>query len=413
MKKELNIEYFIILIVYSVFIILIACQNKVQPEEIKLNEIQLVHCNVDTAHSYMVYLPSNYNSSKKYPVIFCFDPHARGNKPVDSLKYIAEELDYIIIGSNIVRNGLKDVNRAIEILFNEALNNYSIDSKRIYTFGFSGGGRVATSVALQNNMINGAISCGAGFPNIDYKQISHNLNFYGIIGNKDFNYLELIESRNLQNISKHNTYIDIFNGGHSWPPQNTLRDAVLWLEFNAMRNKQIPKNKTLINTFYEKIEDSYNKLLLNESIDEAGLALNKGIFFLKKLKNVKYFEKELVKLEERKEFKEFNRKREVIYQQEKQLRQAYWFAFQEMDLNWWQNEINKLNDAKDTNQEEIKINMYNRLLNYLSMIAYVNINNSLNEPGNQNIEKYFSIYKLVDPENPDYYYYRALYNYNT
>ncbi|MBN2519840.1 MAG: hypothetical protein JXB17_04990, partial [Bacteroidales bacterium] len=51
--------------------------------------------------------------------------------------------------------------------------------------------------------------------------------------------------------------------------------------------------------------------------------------------------------------------------------------------------------------------------NYLSMIAYVNINNSLNEPGNQNIEKFFSIYKLVDPENPDYYYYRALYNYNT
>ncbi len=361
----------------------------------------------------MIYLPSDYNSSQKYPVIFCFDPHARGNNPVDSLKSIAEELDYIIVGSNIIRNGLKDVNHAIDILFNDVINNYSIDNKRIYNCGFSGGGRVATSLALQNKMINGAISCGAGFPNIDYKQISHHLNFYGIAGNKDFNYLELIENRNLQNNSKHNIYIDIFDGGHFWPSQNTLRDAVLWLEFNAMRNMQIPKNKPLIKNFYKKIENSYNKLLLDDNIGEATFVLNKGIFFLNKLKNIKYFEKELVKLTERKEFKEFNKKSEIIFQQEKQLRQAYWYAFQEKDLDWWLNEINKLNEAKNSNQKEMKLNMYNRLLNYLSMIAYVYINNSLNEQNNQNIEKYFSIYKLVDPENPDYYYFRALYNYKS
>ncbi|MCX6953802.1 MAG: hypothetical protein NTV51_16760, partial [Verrucomicrobia bacterium] len=37
-----------------------------------------VSCARDPAQTYALYVPSNYTPDKKWPVIFCFDPGARG-----------------------------------------------------------------------------------------------------------------------------------------------------------------------------------------------------------------------------------------------------------------------------------------------------------------------------------------------
>src|ERR1700687_4669781 len=55
--------------------------------------------------SYALYLPSAYSSDKRWPIVYAFDPGARGSLPVELMKEAAESYGYIVAGSNNSRNG--------------------------------------------------------------------------------------------------------------------------------------------------------------------------------------------------------------------------------------------------------------------------------------------------------------------
>src|SRR6185503_7366258 len=59
----------------------------------------------DSSQSYALYLPSNYTPNRKWPVLYAFDPGARGRVPVERFKEAAERYGWIVIGSNNSRNG--------------------------------------------------------------------------------------------------------------------------------------------------------------------------------------------------------------------------------------------------------------------------------------------------------------------
>jgi enterochelin esterase-like enzyme len=45
----------------------------------------------DSSQSYALYLPSNYTPNRKWPVLYAFDPGARGRVPVERFKEAAEK----------------------------------------------------------------------------------------------------------------------------------------------------------------------------------------------------------------------------------------------------------------------------------------------------------------------------------
>ncbi len=55
--------------------------------------------------TYALYLPSAYAPNKKWPIVYAFDPAARGRMPVELMKDAAEKYGYIVVGSNNSRNG--------------------------------------------------------------------------------------------------------------------------------------------------------------------------------------------------------------------------------------------------------------------------------------------------------------------
>ena len=63
-------------------------------------------CVADTSESYALYLPSNYSPDKRWPIIYAFDPVARGKLPVGLFKEAAEKYGYIVAGSNNSRNSI-------------------------------------------------------------------------------------------------------------------------------------------------------------------------------------------------------------------------------------------------------------------------------------------------------------------
>lgn len=206
-----------------------------------------VECGADATQSYALYIPSNYSADRPWPVIFCFDPGARGLMPVERLKVAAEKYGYLVAASLNSRNGPWAQNlAAANAMIRDVTTHFSVDRGRIYTAGMSGGARVASSLAL-GGVAHGVIACGAGFP-IPLEQLPARLPFafFGVTGTEDFNHAEL--QRVDAELSRRRTphRIVSFDGGHVWAPATVLTEAVEWLEVQAMRAGARTKDPALI-----------------------------------------------------------------------------------------------------------------------------------------------------------------------
>ena len=308
--------------------------------------VNKVNCKNDTAQSYAIYLPSSYNSANKYPIIYFFDPHAKGNLPLTKYKALAEKYGYILIGSNNSKNGLdwNVITLLIQNVFNSTFGSISIDKSRIYMCGFSGGSRIAGVMGALNPDIKGIICCSASFPLRPETQ-ARSFEWIGIAGNEDFNMTEMKElNRNMNGTSITHKLI-IYDGKHQWPPENIMEEAFKWLE-------------NPVNVEAEK-----------ETADET-----------------------------LKEFKEH------------QTMKMYASSIDKQDAGWWKKEMNKLNaEIKETKDKEI-MQQDKRVLGYISLTVYGYTSNAKNMNNSEKEQKYLDIYKIVDPENAEpWYLYAEIY----
>ncbi|WP_138223374.1 tetratricopeptide repeat protein [Nibricoccus aquaticus] len=220
-----------------------------------------VVCAADPAQSYALYVPSAYVAERKWPVIFCFDPSARGLIPVERLKGAAEKYGYILVGSLTSKNGPYAANaQAAGAMMRDVGAHLSLDPQRLYTAGMSGGARVATSIAM-SGVAKGVIACGAGFPKLE-EGIPRRVPFvfYGIVGVEDFN---LAEFRRLAGELEEREavhHISVFEGGHVWAPEQELTGAVEWLELQAMRGGKKPVDVVFVRAMLEARADALGKL---------------------------------------------------------------------------------------------------------------------------------------------------------
>ncbi len=110
-------------------------------------------CAAKPDQSYALYLPSHYVPNKKWPIVYAFDPDARGEIPVKLMQDAAEHFGYIVVGSNNSRNGSwKMETEAAQAMWNDTHARFAIDDRRIYFAGFSGGARVAAGARPELQM---------------------------------------------------------------------------------------------------------------------------------------------------------------------------------------------------------------------------------------------------------------------
>ena len=129
--------------------------------------IESISCEGDPTQSYSLYLPAAYTPARKWPIIYAFDPEARGELPLTLYKDVAEKYGYILAGSNNSRNfSLADSSRGANAMWLDTHSRLSLDPRRVYTTGFSGGARMAGFLAFRCSQcqIVGVIAHGAGYP---------------------------------------------------------------------------------------------------------------------------------------------------------------------------------------------------------------------------------------------------------
>lgn len=195
-------------------------------------------CLADSKQSYALYLPSKYFPDRSWPIIYAFDPFARGKVPVELYKEAAEKYGYIVVGSNNAKNGPGALEmEAAQAVWQDTHRRFLIDRDRVYTTGLSGGARFATSFALYcyTCAIAGVIAQGAGYPVKESLPANDHFLYYVAVGDADFNLPEILKLRKQKEANKSPFKVKIYPGPHQWAPRDVVEDAIEWLELKAMQ----------------------------------------------------------------------------------------------------------------------------------------------------------------------------------
>jgi dienelactone hydrolase len=218
-----------------------------QPDELPLGQvIESVACKADPQQSYALYLPSGYTPAKKWPMLYAFDPGARGKLPVSLFKDAAEKFGFIVVGSNNSRNGIQ-VGPVIQAVLEDTNGRFAIDPKRVYSAGFSGGARIAFALAGSNpGAVAGVIACSGGFPRTASPAPDLQFVVFATTGTEDFNFPEMQQLKRKMDEAGMQNRLAVFDGGHDWPPASVAAQAIAWLELQAMKKGGRAKDEALI-----------------------------------------------------------------------------------------------------------------------------------------------------------------------
>ena len=208
--------------------------------------VDSVECAADNTQHYALYLPSNYTPSRQWSVILAFDGGGRGRVPVERYQQAAEKYGYIVAGSLNSRNGPWEVSmNAAKAMTADVKARFSIDPKRVYTAGLSGGARVALKIALESKQIAGVFASSAGFP--DQFIARPPFPVFGSAGTDDFNHLEMYQLDRRMTSAHRVLY---FDGGHTWLPAEMAMQAVEWMELQAMKSGLRPRDTAQVDTWF-------------------------------------------------------------------------------------------------------------------------------------------------------------------
>ena len=214
--------------------------------------IEKVTCGGDARQSYALYPPSAYSRDRAWPIVYAFDPGARGAVAAERFRDAAERFGVIVVGSNNSRNGpLQQSQDALNAMLADTRARFSLDARRVYMTGFSGGARVAATAGLSmQGRVAGVMGFGAGFPAGMPPPASVPFAYFSAAGTGDFNYGELVElDRALQGLGVPHRF-ETFDGGHEWPPESVCSRALEWMVLQGMRSGRWARDAALVQRIY-------------------------------------------------------------------------------------------------------------------------------------------------------------------
>lgn len=371
--------------------------------------INNIVCKNDASQAYAVYIPVKFKA-ETLPVIYFFDPHADGSLPLKKYKVLADEFGFVLIGSNNSKNGndWQTTENIWNSLFNDAQGRLTYDHKRIYTCGFSGGAKVAGYVALHHSEIKGVIANGAGLPD-ETPAGNFNFSFTAIAGKGDMNMTDLVALNSELDKTQTRHRIILFDGKHEWAPASTMNIAFESLEFDAMHDKLINKNDSLVNAFINESKKRLNDDLKTNDLLQADEECKLSINMLSELTDdANWFKEKDVSITNNVSYTKQLQSQQNLFSIEQSKKAEYQQQFQQNDMPYWTATINELQTKEKIHTAEGE--MYQRLLAYLSLAFYSISNQLINNNQNESAQYFVALYKLADSTNSEACYFSAVLN---
>lgn len=209
--------------------------------------VRKVLCAKQPEQSYALFVPSSYTPSRAWPVVFVFDPAARGSLPLEAMNGAAERHGFLLAGSNNSRNGpWKPELEAAQAMVEDVRGRFAIDDRRVYFAGFSGGARVAAALAIRCRCGAGVLLDGAGFPPDSSASPEAPFAVFSAAGYDDFNFPEVVRlDESLEKLHFPHA-LGFFKGPHEWAPGTVMEDAFGWFRLIAMQQSREPRDQKMI-----------------------------------------------------------------------------------------------------------------------------------------------------------------------
>lgn len=229
----------------------------------------------DAEMTYALYLPEDYSTDRLWPVLVCLDPAARGTVPVERFKEAADFHGFILIGSNHARNyDAKSVERSLTAILGDLGQRYPVHADGVYATGFSGGARVALTLASQFGHFSGVIACGAGFHPEYPPDPFVRFPILMTLGLADSNYCFMrSQYRMLQKYGRDVSML-LFDGGHDWPSVEMCHWALGWLRLRGQDRGVMPVDAEWRSLFMKALADRAEEHLAAGRPVEAMCALD-------------------------------------------------------------------------------------------------------------------------------------------
>lgn len=355
-------------------------------------------CQLDAKNKYEVYIPGGVAKTDKLPLLVIIDSHGEGKFALQKFKLSADKYPAIIVASDYVKNGFEGYDGAIQTLIDDVSKKYPVDGK-VFLTGFSGGARMALGYGV-NHSVNGLILCGALG---NAQQISSMVcPVFSISGMDDFNFVETAQFIFNQETMPLNLKIELINLTHSWPDSVTLARAFGFLQLSNGSN------------FSQKTVEEYDKQQLAhiDSLVQTGNAIEAALV-ARNLSGTTPFNQN----------KAFQEKYSIIttgdkyknqlqhltdnLQFEMKVRDSYLEAFQSQNTDWWKNEINNLDKTIAAEKDNFNKDTYIRIKAFLGIVCFSYGKQFVKQHDETDLKKVLFIYKSLEPENSDMYYYSA------
>ena len=308
---------------------------------------------INSTDTFTLYLPKNFDKDKPASVVFIFEPAARGTIGIAPFIEASQKFGHILICSNNSRNGLFEKNfTIIDRLFNTVFERFTIDENLIYTAGFSGGSRLATTVAVLTKQIQGIVACGAGFSqNTSHiPSINDSFSYVGLVGNSDMNYQEMQGVKEWLDTFGIENEIFTNEDDHRWPSSDQILKAFNWLELQAYKRNIKPKDDLIISTFYTELYEEGKKLESDSEIELAIWEYERMVRNFSAYYNLDTIKTKISNLKKDKKYSGDSKKREGIKKEEAKLRKVFVEKFNKEisglktpeEFNWWHKELENL-----------------------------------------------------------------------
>ena len=230
--------------------------------------IERVQCGADRGQSYALYLPSRYSPTQAWPIVYTYDPMARGSIPLALYKTAAEKYGFILAASNNSRNfEPEEISKAAQAMWTDTHVRLRVDPRRIYTMGFSGGARVATLIALRcaTCAVAGVIVHGAAYPDSILPSEKDHFAYFAFIGDRDFNWPELMELQRKKERWNAPFHVRVYDGDHQWAPPGIFDEALEWLQLKAMQTGTAPPDASFIDQMLARTQKAADEALQHKN----------------------------------------------------------------------------------------------------------------------------------------------------
>ncbi len=343
--------------------------------------LESVKVNDTLNESFSLYLPTAFNTDQAWPVLFVFNLKGKSVQAIRMFTNAAEKQGYILAASNSIKDTLSITNNILitNRMFNKVFSLLPIRQNRVYTAGYSEGGRFATLVPTFIKGVTGVLSCSSTIANKEILSTKKPFYYIGIVGKEDYLYSEMLKTTKILNRLKFPNQLLIHDFGREWPAVEKIEEALVYFNLAAMSKNTIKKDSIYVKQEYDKGIKKANLFLAAGKPLYAENVLSQMLLGYKTLINVDSLKYTLKKTKRSKLYKSNNSTENALLLKEDFIIGEYNYYLEEdvvtynyNNLGWWKyqtEEIAKLLNSPKKLQKQLGA----RLQNYLEALVADNI----------------------------------------